>query len=64
MKNMFGLLEHLFFYGIFISLILFIFTNSIEFVYFAIISWFISFFSHILEHKFENRSNRKILIGV
>ena len=64
MKNLFGFLKHLFFYGIIVSLILFFYNSSIEFVYVSIICWFISLLSHIIESKLENKSMKKIIIGV
>ncbi|MEM5778078.1 MAG: hypothetical protein QXD43_01500 [Candidatus Aenigmatarchaeota archaeon] len=63
MKKIFGILEHLFFYCIVISLFLFIFSNSFTFVYISIFCWFMSFVSHIIESKLENKSKRKIIVG-
>jgi hypothetical protein len=63
-KKLFGLFEHLFFYGILIVLALAMLYDSINLVLVAIGFWFISFISHIMEHKIENRSVKKTIIGV
>lgn len=60
----FGLLEVAGFYSILVSLIAFLFSNSLIFVYLAIISWTISFVSHIIESKLEKQPTKKILTGV
>jgi len=60
----FGLLEHIGFYLIFLSLLAFLFSDSLIFIYLAIISWLVSFISHIIESKSENQTAKKILTGV
>ncbi len=62
--KMFGLMEVVGFYLIFLFLIAFLASGLSIFIYFAIFSWFVSFFSHIIESKLEKQPTKKILIGV
>lgn len=63
MKRVFGFLEHLFFYLIFVFAILFIIFNSIIFIYLIILCWIVSSISHIIESIYDRKSWKKIIFG-
>ena len=62
--RLFGLLEHVGFYGIAVFMILAIGSSDFLFAYLALTCWLLSLLAHVAESMLEKKGARKILVGI
>ncbi|MFH0829949.1 MAG: hypothetical protein V1887_02190 [Candidatus Aenigmatarchaeota archaeon] len=62
--RLFGLLEHIGFYGIAVFTVMAIGSSDFLFAYLALACWLLSFLSHVMESRIERKGARKILVGI